>query len=68
MAPPNPDSPWRKSSYSNGANNCVEISDRPQRVAIRDSKRPEGPVIEVTRAAWRAFLDGVKRGEFDRPT
>ena len=69
MAPPmTDDSPWRKSSFSNGANNCVEMSDRPEGVAIRDSKRPEGPVIEVTRAEWRAFVDGIKGGRFDLPT
>jgi len=69
MAPPiSDDSWWRKSSHSNSANGCVEIRERPDTIAVRDSKRPEGPVIEVTRAEWRDFVDGVKRGEFDLPT
>jgi hypothetical protein len=69
MAPPIPDDRrWRKSSYSANNSACVEISERPETIALRDSKDPEGPIIEVARADWRAFVDAVKRGEFDRPT
>jgi Domain of unknown function (DUF397) len=69
MAPPIPhDGPWRKSTYSAGNGACVEIAEGPDGVAVRDSKHPDGPMIEVTRAEWRAFVDAVKRGEFDRPT
>jgi hypothetical protein len=34
-------------------------------VAVRDSKNPNGPVLNYTTAEWRAFLDGAKKGEFD---
>jgi hypothetical protein len=34
-------------------------------LAMRDSKDPDGPVLMYTPAEWHAFLDGVKKGEFD---
>jgi hypothetical protein len=48
---------WRKSSRSGtGGGNCVEIADNlPGFVAVRDSKDPEGPILTVSTAAYRAF-------------
>ncbi|AXE22153.1 DUF397 domain-containing protein [Streptomyces globosus] len=53
---------WRKSSYSNGdGGNCIEVAVGAAGVVpVRDSKRPTGPVITVTAAAWAPFLDGIK--------
>lgn len=53
---------WRKSSYSgNNGGDCVEVAGNlPDLVAIRDSKDPEGPVLVLTPAEWRAFTAGVK--------
>ena len=60
---------WRKSSYSGGAGNCVEIagdvSGLPGTVGVRDSRNPAGPVLLLTPRTWRAFVAGVKNGEFD---
>ena len=57
---------WRKSSYSGGAGNCVEIAGgRSGAVGVRDSKNPTGPVLLFTPRTWRAFIAGVKNGEFD---
>jgi Domain of unknown function (DUF397) len=58
---------WRKSSYSgNGRGSCVEIaSNLPDVVAVRDSKDRNGPALAFTADEWRAFVHGVKRGEFD---
>lgn len=47
-----------KSSYSNVTNDteCVEVATNiAGTVAVRDSKRSDGPVIRVTGTAWAAF-------------
>ncbi|MGW3659038.1 DUF397 domain-containing protein [Streptomyces sp. NPDC005151] len=48
---------WRTSTYSGGNNECVEIADNlPHLAPVRDSKRPNGPVITFDRDAWRTFV------------
>jgi transcriptional regulator with XRE-family HTH domain len=37
------------------------------RVAMRDSKDPEGPVLVFTAGEWAAFVNGVRGDEFARP-
>ncbi|MCK8680486.1 DUF397 domain-containing protein [Streptomyces lichenis] len=45
-----------KSTYSKGNGECVEVAvNIPHTVAIRDSKRPGGPLLRVTPRAWKAF-------------
>lgn len=61
---------WRTSSYSGGANGgggeCVEVVALPDgRIAVRDSKRPDGGVLFFTRAEMAAWINGVKNDEFD---
>ena len=64
---------WRKSSFSSGSGGaCVEIAVVPGSkegsghvIAMRDSKRPDGPVLIFTPAEWEAFTLGVQDGEFD---
>jgi hypothetical protein len=58
---------WRKSSYSsNGGGNCVEVgTGLPGKIAVRDSKNLDGPVLSVGPEEWDAFIAGAKRGEFD---
>ncbi|MER6994064.1 DUF397 domain-containing protein [Saccharopolyspora hirsuta] len=51
---------WQKSSYSNLNGNCVELSN--PRGLIRDSKNPEGPVLQVD---IEVFLEAVKTGRFE---
>jgi hypothetical protein len=56
---------WRKSSFSNGGDNCVEVAANGGTVAVRDSKdRGQTPLV-FTRDEWAAFLAGAKAGEFD---
>lgn len=47
---------WRKSSYSDNDNNCVEIALDPTRVGVRDTKDRDGGQLAVTGGAWRALL------------
>jgi hypothetical protein len=59
---------WRKSSYSNGQANCVEVTaarDGRTLVAIRDSRAPESPGLIFTPGAWRRFTDSVKPRRHD---
>ncbi|MBX6750487.1 MAG: DUF397 domain-containing protein [Micromonosporaceae bacterium] len=57
---------WRKSQHSH-ADACVEIAWDPEGVRVRDSKHPGGPVLHFTWVEWKAFVTGVKEGEFDGP-
>lgn len=34
---------------------------------MRDSSKPDGPVLAFTPEEWEAFVLGVKDGEFDLP-
>jgi hypothetical protein len=57
---------WRKSTASNPVGACVEVAALAQGdVAVRNSRDPGGPALVYTRAEIAAFLDGVKKGEFD---
>ncbi len=60
---------WRTSSYSNNGT-CVEVASLPDGGRlVRDTKLGEAsPVLRYTSAEWRAFIAGVKAGEFDDPT
>ncbi|MET9427030.1 DUF397 domain-containing protein [Streptomyces sp. NPDC003036] len=56
---------WRKSSYSStNGGECVEIAAQPCRVAVRDSKNPEGPAFTVAPAAFTAFVAAAAEGDF----
>ncbi|MFB9247579.1 DUF397 domain-containing protein [Sphaerisporangium melleum] len=60
---------WHISTFSpNGGSDCVEagpVLDGSDRIAVRHSHHPEGPIILYTRAEWNAFLAGVRANEFD---
>lgn len=57
---------YRKSSFSGGGS-CVEVRLLPSgQVAVRDSKQLDLPASTHTPMAWKAFLSGIRAGEFDR--
>lgn len=51
---------WRTSSYSADQGDCVEIAAQPCRIAVRDSKVPEGPAFTVAPTAFAAFTASLK--------
>lgn len=52
---------FKKSSRC-GTSTCVEVNIGTHLVTVRDA---EGDLVMYTRAEWRAFIEGVKLGEFD---
>ncbi|MFD8966123.1 DUF397 domain-containing protein [Streptomyces sp. NPDC059568] len=54
---------WRKSSYSGGDNNCVELAVFREQVAIRDSKWPERAPLVVALAGAQALIVGIRAGQ-----
>ena len=54
---------WRKSSYSNGQANCVEVTavtGGRTFVAVRDSKAPDALSLIFTARTWRQFTGSIK--------
>lgn len=54
---------WRKSSKCDSGT-CVETALIGEAVHIRDTQAEE---LAFSTDAWAQFIEGVKRGEFDRP-
>ncbi|MFF4749753.1 DUF397 domain-containing protein [Streptomyces sp. NPDC002514] len=56
---------WLRSSYSTGANNCVETA-RPCSgpwtglLAVRDSKDPTGPALLFSPGSWAGFVAALR--------
>ena len=58
---------WRKSSYSQGINGCVEVTTGlPGWVGVRDSKLgADSPLLAVPYSQWRALLAATQAGQLD---
>lgn len=57
---------WRTSSFSGNNGTCVEVAALPDGfIAVRNSNHPHDGVVLFTRAEMKAWLSGVKAGEFD---
>ncbi|WP_371496186.1 DUF397 domain-containing protein [Kitasatospora sp. NBC_00374] len=39
----------------------------PGLVPVRDSKNPDGPVLQFPSTAWQSFITGVRAGDFPTP-
>jgi Domain of unknown function (DUF397) len=49
-------------------NGCVEVAFlNDERIAVRDSKNQQGPMLVFSPVEWRAFVRGVQDGEFNLP-
>lgn len=59
---------WIKSSYSGSdQSQCVEIADAQPtlgRVAVRDSKNPDGPALLIAPAAFARFTRDAAQGRY----
>lgn len=66
MAPTSPASGWRKSSFSQGAENCVEVGRIAEGAALRDTKDRAAGFIVADREQWGAFVGAIKDGRFER--
>lgn len=56
---------WRKSSKSPNSDSCVEMADLGNRVAVRDTKDPDGPVLLFGSEDWTAFVARAREGGYD---
>jgi hypothetical protein len=58
---------WRKSSFSAGAENCVEVAEAANGGRwVRDTKDRGRAAHHFTAAEWEAFLGAVKDRRFER--
>ncbi|MQA62151.1 MAG: DUF397 domain-containing protein [Actinophytocola sp.] len=57
---------WRKSRHSNPSGNCVELAELAGgRIAVRNSRDPNGVMLVYTRADFANFVAAAKDGGFD---
>lgn len=58
---------WTKSRRSDAGGNCVEcaVSEDGTMIAFRNSRHPDGPILEFDRASIQGFVADIRHGEFD---
>ncbi|MFI0405084.1 DUF397 domain-containing protein [Actinomadura sp. 3N508] len=56
---------WRKSSYSGGTGDCVEVADLAESIAVRDSKAPAAGHLMLSVESFARLVARVKRDELD---
>ncbi|WP_381797584.1 DUF397 domain-containing protein [Streptomyces niveus] len=57
---------WQKSSFSGADDNqnCLELTEANGQILMRESEAPD-TIVTTDRDKLRAFIAGVKAGEFD---
>jgi hypothetical protein len=53
---------WRKARRSMNHGDCVEVAASAERIAVRDSKKPDGSWITCSSRSWRVFVEEIKAG------
>lgn len=56
---------WRKSTFSGGGNDCVEMADTGAGIAMRNSNHPDDGTIVVAPGPFADLVACVKAGEID---
>ena len=60
------DDDFRKSSLSHHSKKaCVLVATKQKAIGVRDSKDSGKITLQFTKREWKAFIAGVKAGEFD---
>lgn len=54
--------PWRKSSYSDTARQCVEVAQAGPACLVRDTANRSGQQLSVGRRAWVTFTRHMRNG------
>jgi hypothetical protein len=58
---------WVKASASGGNGNCVEMRRQEGLVEVRDTKQHgTGPTLRFSPSEFAAWVEGARRGEFDK--
>lgn len=52
---------WRKSSYSDSQQECVEVALSSAAIGVRDTKNRQGGELALHPAAWHAFVRTANR-------
>jgi hypothetical protein len=52
---------FRKSSFSGGSGDCVEVGSEDESVIVRDSKLHNGEMLPFSSTVWREFVQTVRR-------
>ncbi|MBN1172042.1 MAG: DUF397 domain-containing protein [Micromonosporaceae bacterium] len=66
----NPTSVWHTSSHRcNGEAGCIAVAYQTDRVLIRSTRKVGGPILDVSRGKWAAFISALKNSCWpDHPT
>lgn len=56
---------WRRSQRCDNGH-CVEFAQLAVGVALRDSTRPDGPMLRFTQHDWHHFLADLRAGRLTR--
>ena len=59
------DGDFKVSGWCGNRPKCVQVANKRQVVALRDSKDPTKTTLTFSRGEWNVFVKGVKAGEFD---